>query len=161
MTVLICGLFHKGFMMRRNYWIAPLSGACDSLAFTPSAQKGLHAVRAWGHKCIMVTAGLWLWALRQKDQVHMSPTVQHDSSISTEHIQGFETKIQNAKAAFGKLPGADFYDELLAVIHRPGWTTPAEASFFEAVLDGITAHTQSLAVAHDQLLTAAKLVGSK
>jgi hypothetical protein len=89
----------------------------------------------------------------------MATLTQTGSHASADHIQRFEHKIGAARKALATLPGDDFYDQMIVIIHRAGWTTIAEGIFFEAALDAIVAHTKQLAQAHQQILSAADAVG--
>jgi hypothetical protein len=88
----------------------------------------------------------------------MATLARTGSHVSASHIQRFEQKVGAAKKALATLPGDDFYDQIIVIIHRAGWTTIAEGIFFEAALDGIVTQTQQLAQAHQQLLAAADAV---
>ena len=90
----------------------------------------------------------------------MATASLHQSQASPEHIQRFEGKVREMKSALAALPGGDFHEKLIIVIHRPGWTTIAEGQFFEAAADSILAQTRQLAQLHQQLMAAADSVGS-
>ncbi|PQM49490.1 hypothetical protein [Mycobacterium talmoniae] len=49
--------------------------------------------------------------------------------------------------------------DLLAIIRRPGWTTPAEQALVEAMAAAITEHAQYLKRAHEALIEGALAVG--
>ena len=51
--------------------------------------------------------------------------------------------------------------ELMTIIHRPGWTTPAEALLVGGYLDAMNAHAQHLANLSQTLLAGARAVGTK
>jgi 3-methyladenine DNA glycosylase/8-oxoguanine DNA glycosylase len=78
---------------------------------------------------------------------------------SAGHIERFTRKLNAVKQAVASLPGDDFHNGLITVIHRPGWTTIAEGLFFEALADSILAQTQHVAQLHQQLKAAAEAVG--
>ena len=79
--------------------------------------------------------------------------------VSATHVQKFTQKLQAVRQAVASLPGDDFHQQLILVIHRPGWTTIAEGMFFEALADSILAQTQHLAQLHQQLMAASQAVG--
>ena len=89
----------------------------------------------------------------------MSASSKSTSSLKDTHIQHLERKITNMRENSVQLPGREFYDELLTIIHKPGWTTLPESMFVATALESIQAHTQLLVAAHQQLMDAAKLVG--
>ena len=78
---------------------------------------------------------------------------------SPDHIQHFEKKVTAMKSALAALPTGNTFDTLLQYIHRPGWTTPAEAIFFETMVDSITTQAQQLAQMNKQLMAGAAVVG--
>jgi len=80
---------------------------------------------------------------------------------SAEHIQRFEQKLGKVKQAVAALPGDDYHQVLINIMHRPGWTTPAETILFEALVDSILTQTQHLAQLHQQLLAGSKAVGAE
>ena len=79
---------------------------------------------------------------------------------TAEHVARHERKVTLAREALASLPGGDYYDQLWQVIHRPGWTTIAEGLYFEALVDSITTHAQTLNQLHQQLLKASLAVGN-
>jgi hypothetical protein len=54
---------------------------------------------------------------------------------------------------------ADF-EELISIIHRPGWTTVAEALLVAGVVEAMHAHTQALAGLKQALLAGSRAVGT-
>ncbi|HEX4022336.1 MAG TPA: hypothetical protein VHX63_14420 [Acidobacteriaceae bacterium] len=76
-----------------------------------------------------------------------------------EHIQGFERKLHELKQVVADFPGDDYYTLLVQMIHRPGWTTPAETMFFESVVDSMLSHARALSQLHQGLFTASQAVG--
>ena len=71
-----------------------------------------------------------------------------------------EGAIQGLKTAHATLGSGDSLDELLKIIHRPGWTSIAELAFVRTGLESIRAQTAQLTELTNGLLAAAKLVGS-
>jgi hypothetical protein len=53
------------------------------------------------------------------------------------------------------------FAELLAIIHRPGWTTPAEAALVVGMLETMNAHVQHLTQMKQALLEGARAVVAK
>ncbi len=84
-------------------------------------------------------------------------TATHE--VTAEHIKHFDKKITDMRHAFAALPGDESFNTLLSYIHRPGWTTPAEALFFEGLVDSILQQTRLLGSLHKQLLAASAVVG--
>lgn len=71
-----------------------------------------------------------------------------------------EGDIQALKTTHASLASGDSLDELLTIIHRPGWTTPAELAFVRTGLESIRMQTAQLNALTRGLLGAAKLVGA-
>ncbi|MER7755404.1 hypothetical protein [Kitasatospora sp. NPDC097643] len=53
----------------------------------------------------------------------------------------------------------DPHEELLKIIHRPGWTTPAEVALVTNAVDHLIKQTESLNEARTNLLDGARAVG--
>jgi len=77
------------------------------------------------------------------------------------HVQRFEKKVNAVQQAVKQLPNDDYFNTLLGIIHRPGWTTIAEGLFFETMVDSILVQTQQLNQMHKQLLAGATAVGQQ
>ncbi|HTW24149.1 MAG TPA: hypothetical protein VMD78_11145 [Candidatus Baltobacteraceae bacterium] len=71
-----------------------------------------------------------------------------------------ESQIQSVRTAHSVLAGTSDLDELFNIIHRPGWTTPAEVAFLTTALESISAQTNQLLALRQGILTAAKLVNA-
>jgi prefoldin subunit 5 len=79
--------------------------------------------------------------------------------MSEKNIAQIEKRLTTLKNEIQQLSNANIYDQLLQIIHKPGWTTPAEARFFETTMELISAQVQSLARAQQGLLEASQAVG--
>jgi hypothetical protein len=88
----------------------------------------------------------------------MPALMEKKSCTSADHIHKLESKLHQARRALANLPGEDFYSHLNTIIRRPGWTTVAEALFFDAALDNILGQTEILAYAHHKLMAASNAV---
>ena len=75
-------------------------------------------------------------------------------------LNRLEANIKALKSSHDALASSSSLDELLNIIHRPGWTTVAELAFVEAGLESAQAQTRQLAAFTQGLLAAAKLVGA-
>jgi hypothetical protein len=78
--------------------------------------------------------------------------------MSDKHIQNVEQKLSAVKANLRSVADDPVYDQLLQIIHRPGWTTPAEVAFVETILSSVDAHAQLLSQLHKDLLRSSQLV---
>ncbi|MFF2141599.1 hypothetical protein [Kitasatospora sp. NPDC058190] len=52
----------------------------------------------------------------------------------------------------------DPHEELLKIIHRPGWTTPAEAALVTGAVDALIKQTEALNEARTTLMDGARSV---
>jgi hypothetical protein len=77
---------------------------------------------------------------------------------SADQVQRFERKLREVKQAVASLPGNEYHAELLNLVRRAGWTTTAEAIFFEALTDSILAQTRDLQQLHQKLKAAFEAV---
>jgi hypothetical protein len=50
--------------------------------------------------------------------------------------------------------------DLISIIHRPGWTTPAEFMLVSGLVDAMTAHTKVIAGLQQTLLGGAAAIGA-
>ncbi|WP_433966737.1 hypothetical protein [Tunturiibacter gelidiferens] len=87
----------------------------------------------------------------------MASLKQVTSQASINHLR-VEEKLYEAKHAVCRLPRENYYEELLAVIRRPGWTTGAERIYFAAMIDLILVYTENLTDLHQQLMAASRAV---
>ena len=71
-----------------------------------------------------------------------------------------EGEIQALKTSHAALASGNSLDELLKIIHRPGWTSVAELAFVRTGLESIRSQTTQLNALTNGLLAAAKLVGA-
>jgi len=71
-----------------------------------------------------------------------------------------EAHIQAIKTSHAALASTDELDELWKIIHRPGWTTPAELAFLITGLESIKSQTLQLTAMKQGLLNSAILVGT-
>ena len=70
-----------------------------------------------------------------------------------------ETRIKKLRRAIAAMSVSTDLDELLKVIHRPGWTTPAEMQFVVTMLALIADQVMALEALSAGLLSASKAVG--
>jgi hypothetical protein len=53
------------------------------------------------------------------------------------------------------------FEELLTIIHKPGYTTPAEHAFVLGLVEAMHSHTKTLTELKQVLLTASRAIGTK
>lgn len=78
-----------------------------------------------------------------------------------EHIAQLEKGIETLHKSARAFAEDDGYTELLRIIRRPGWTTPAEIAFFLAIVDGMNAQVRELTRFKQELVGAANQVAVK
>ena len=76
-------------------------------------------------------------------------------------IRGLEKQITALSDALAKLGSADDFKHLIQIIHRPGWTTPAELAFTVAILEHMQTHVQALSSLKGRFMEAAQAVGAR
>ena len=75
------------------------------------------------------------------------------------HIKMLDEKITSLSDALAHLGKGTDLKELLRIIRKPGWTTPAEFRFSLAIVDSMKLQADGLAHTSARLLEAAKVVG--
>jgi hypothetical protein len=80
---------------------------------------------------------------------------------TSHHIHELEKTIKCAADALAGLGRGSHLQELLRIIHLPGWTTPAELAFVNAILDHISFEVRTLDRLQADLVEAARKVTHK
>ncbi|MGH8078828.1 MAG: hypothetical protein ACREPE_16125 [Lysobacter sp.] len=75
------------------------------------------------------------------------------------HIKLLDEKISDLSDALAHLGKGTDLAELLRIIRKPGWTTPAEFRFSVALVETMKLQVDGLAQTSARLLEAAKVVG--
>jgi hypothetical protein len=86
---------------------------------------------------------------------------QEGTAAGPDHVAQLESRIKDVDRAMSDLAEAKVTQEILQIIHRPGWTTPAEALLVIAALDSMRAHATALAAHGQSLLKACRAVATK
>jgi hypothetical protein len=81
------------------------------------------------------------------------PAAEHD-------LKALETKIKGLRDGWAKLSDEKHFEELLTVIHKPGWTTPAEYLFIRGILDSMAAHAEAMGNLQEALLQRSRMVSA-
>lgn len=79
--------------------------------------------------------------------------------MSSDHVQALDKKITALSNALATLGRGTTLEELLRIIHNPGWTTPAEFAFAMASLNAMHSHVAALEGLQGELLSASRTVG--
>ena len=80
--------------------------------------------------------------------------------MSTHDPIALDGRIKLAREAFAQFGSTDDMDELLRIVHGPGWTTIAEWLMVEGLLESLTAQTRTLMATRQTLMSASKRVGT-
>jgi hypothetical protein len=76
-------------------------------------------------------------------------------------IDGLEKKLRNLNRCLADLGSQNVSEELLQVIHKPGWTTPAEFALVSAMADSLQSQIQTASMHFKQMIGAASQVGQQ
>ena len=77
----------------------------------------------------------------------------------SDHANSLAPKIRRLQESMNKLTSENRAEQLLQIIHRPGWTTPQEAQLVHAMLDALTQHVDAVETAHRALVAASEGIG--
>jgi hypothetical protein len=72
-----------------------------------------------------------------------------------------ETQVKEMCQNLAHLADDTDFQELISIIHRPGWTTVAEAALVKGVIDSMHAQTKTLVGLKQALLTGSRAVTTK
>src|SRR5471032_1222613 len=87
----------------------------------------------------------------------MSHSTQHDAKIKA--LEGSLNQLSDKLASFGG--HSRQISELIPVIHRPGWTTLAEVTLVNGLVDALISHTEVITDLHSALIRGAQAVGKE
>jgi hypothetical protein len=85
---------------------------------------------------------------------------QEGTAAGADHLARIESRIKEIDRVMSDLADDKVTREMLQIIHRPGWTTPAEALFVMAALDSIQAQATALAAHRQALLKGCRAVAA-
>ena len=88
----------------------------------------------------------------------MATVAKSMPGASADQLQRFDRKLREVKHAISGLPGDPFYEDLLQIVRRAGWTTQAEGIFFDTLTDQMLAHVRDLQLLHQKLRAAFEAV---
>jgi hypothetical protein len=84
-----------------------------------------------------------------------------DKKPAREHdLKALETKLKGLRGSLAKLADEKQFEELLVIIHKPGWTTPAEYLLVRGMLDAMGAHAQALVGLKQALMEGSRMVSA-
>jgi hypothetical protein len=85
-------------------------------------------------------------------------SIQHIED-SGRHIDELDRRLRGLKVTFADLRAEDDFDELINIIHRPGWTTLPDVLFVNALIDAAERSAENAQALRQTLLAGARLVG--
>ena len=86
---------------------------------------------------------------------------KHRRHHKSHHIHELDETIKALADALAHLGRGAHLQELLRIIHSPGWTTPAELAFVNAILDHISVEVRTLDRLQADLVEASRKVTHK
>ena len=78
--------------------------------------------------------------------------------MNKHELTHLETKIMELHATLKNLADGGSFEEFVRIIHKPGWTTVAEAILFIGVVDSMVEQAKAVLGLKQVLLTAAEKV---
>ncbi len=72
-----------------------------------------------------------------------------------------ERRLFELKDIFTKMSDNSDLDELLKIIHRPGWTTPAEFALVISAVESLNAQARNVASLRTALVSSSRQVGTQ
>ena len=78
--------------------------------------------------------------------------------IEKEHVEDIEKKVLDLKHLFAQVAFLtdQHMDELLQLIHNPGYTTPRDVQFTTGILDSMVAQTKAFTGLKETLMAASR-----
>jgi len=76
-------------------------------------------------------------------------------------VTNLETRIKELTKTLTQLTTEQDFQELIQIIHRPGWTTPAEFAFATGIVDTMLAQAKALTNLKQALLAGSREVTAK
>ena len=87
----------------------------------------------------------------------MSHSTQHDAKIKS--LEGHLNQLSDRLASFNN--HSKQISELIPVIHRPGWTTLAEVTLVNGLVEAMIKHTEVITDLHTALMRGSQAVGKE
>jgi hypothetical protein len=81
--------------------------------------------------------------------------------MSQHNLAQLEKQIKEVRSTLKNLADDQGFTEMLVMIHRPGWTTPAEAALVNGILDSMNMQATALVRLKQNLLEGSRLVSYK
>jgi len=75
-----------------------------------------------------------------------------------DHVAHLDGRLAELGKALEMLAGSEHIERLVPIIRRPGWTTPAELAFFDAIVSSVVSQAQHVQGLLNALVSAAEKV---
>ncbi|WP_309573495.1 hypothetical protein [Deinococcus sp.] len=86
---------------------------------------------------------------------------QQDTTLVPHDLKALSREVKGLNARLREVATADRLEELLKLIPRPGWTTPAEFELVRGIVAQMNLQVSALEQAQGMLLKGANLVGAR
>jgi hypothetical protein len=74
------------------------------------------------------------------------------------HVAEIDARLRRLSAAFVDGAAMDDFEELFVIIHRPGWTTPAEIALVNGLIDAAERNVQDAVQLRSAMLQGARMI---
>jgi hypothetical protein len=86
---------------------------------------------------------------------------QGDCAVTKIQLKRLEEKIERVMKYLDKLSNRKELKEILSIVHRPGWTSNAEGTLVNAILDSMARHANALTKLKKSLHAGCRAVAAK
>jgi hypothetical protein len=76
------------------------------------------------------------------------------------HVREIEGRLRALAAGYADAGSSDDFDELLIVIHRPGWTTPQDVAFMGLLIEAAERSVADALAIRSALVETARAIGA-
>ena len=77
------------------------------------------------------------------------------------NIAHLETRLKELSEHLETMGDTSDLEEMIFIIHRPGWTTPAEYLLVSGIVDAMQEHAKSLATLRQSLIAGSRAIGEQ
>jgi len=77
------------------------------------------------------------------------------------NLAHLETRIRGLGEHLGTMGNGSDLEELIILIHRPGWTTPAEYMLVSGIVDAMQEHAKALTTLRQSLISGSRLISKQ
>src|SRR5690242_16481975 len=77
------------------------------------------------------------------------------------NIAHLETRVKELGEQLETMGDTSDLEEMIFLIHRPGWTTPAEYLLVSGIVDAMQEHAKALTTLRQSLITGSRVIGEQ